>query len=75
MQKIRYEIDPYNRIVIAGSGTANDLPKFRQVLDGRFRTDENNGLSYLIRAPLSAARNIPSLPHISTCFFALVIPV
>ena len=59
MQKFRYEIDPYNRIVIAGSGTANDLPKFRQVLDGRFRTDENNGLSYLIRAPLSADENIP----------------
>ena len=45
MQKIRYEIDPYNRIVVAGLGAANDLPLFRQVLDGQFRTDENNNLS------------------------------
>lgn len=59
MQKIRYEIDPYNRIVVTGSGTANDLPKFRQVLDGRFQTDENNDLSYLVRAPLSEEENIP----------------
>lgn len=60
MQSVRYEIDPYNRIVIAGSGTANDLPKFRQALDGRFQTDENNDLSYLIRAPLSEDENIPN---------------
>jgi hypothetical protein len=60
MQKIRYEIDPYNRIVIAGSGTANDLPKFRQVLDGQFRVDENNTLSYLVRAPLSENDNTPN---------------
>lgn len=59
MQKVRYEIDPYNRIVITGSGTANDLPEFRQVLDGRFRTDENNNLFYLIRAPVSEDENIP----------------
>ena len=60
MQKIRYEIDPYNRIVIAGSGTANDLPRFRQVLDGQFKTDENNTLSYLVRAPLPKNDNLPN---------------
>lgn len=59
MQKIRYEIDPHNRIVVAGSGEANDLPKFRKVLDGKFRIDENNNLSYHIKAPVSRNENIP----------------
>lgn len=59
MQKTRYEIDPYNRIIIAGSGAANDLPKFRQVIDGQFRTNEFNTLSYLVRAPISESDNIP----------------
>lgn len=53
MQKIRYELDPYNRLVRSG------LHKFRQVLDGRFRTDDNNELSYHIKAPLSGAEKIP----------------
>ena len=59
MQKIRYEIDPYNRIVIAGLGASNDLPLFRQVLDGQFRTDDFNNLSYIVKSPLSEGENIP----------------
>lgn len=52
MQKVRYEIDPYNRLV--------DLPKFRKVLDGKFRTDENNNLVYHIKSPLSSVDSIPN---------------
>lgn len=53
MEKVRYEIDPYNRLVRTG------LRKFRQVIDGRFRTDDNNELSYHVKAPLSGGENIP----------------
>jgi hypothetical protein len=59
MQKARYEIDPYNRLVVAGSGTKNDFPKFRKVLDGQFKIDGSNNLSYHIKAPLSKSENIP----------------
>ena len=59
MQKIRYEIDPHNRLVLNESGRKSGLSKFRKVLDGRFRTDENNNLSYHIKSPLSEDENIP----------------
>lgn len=53
MQKIRYELDPYNRIVTG-------LPEFRKVVDGRFNIDEGNILSYHVKAPLSEIENIPN---------------
>jgi hypothetical protein len=59
MKKIRYEIDPYNRLVILGDGKLSGLPKFRQVIDGRFKLDENNSLSYRVKAPLPEDENIP----------------
>ena len=59
MQKVRYELDPHNRLVLDKSGGKSDLPKFRKVLDGRFKTDENNEISYHIKAPLADSENIP----------------
>ncbi len=59
MKKIQYEIDPYNRLVIGGSGKKSGLPKFRQVIDGRFKIDENNDLSYRVKAPLPEDENVP----------------
>ncbi|MCX5666207.1 MAG: hypothetical protein NT036_04095, partial [Candidatus Omnitrophica bacterium] len=59
MKKIQYEVDPYNRLVISGGGKKSDLPKFRQVIDGRFSLDKNNDLSYRIKAPLPEDENIP----------------
>ena len=60
MQKVLYEIDPYNRLVINNAGKKSDLPKFRKVLDGRFKTDEFNNLSYHIKLPLSDKEKIPN---------------
>ena len=57
MQKIRYELDPHNRLVLK-SGKKSDLTRFRKVLDGRFKTDEANNLSYHIKSPLDG-----SVPH------------
>lgn len=59
MEKTRYEIDPYNRLILRRSGAGSDLTKFRQVLDGRFRMDER-GLSYHVKTPLSAGEKIPN---------------
>src|SRR3989338_2118402 len=56
---VRYEVDPHNRLVIYKTGRKSGLPKFRKVLDGRFKTDELNNLSYHIKAPLSRSENIP----------------
>ena len=59
MQRARYEVDPYNRLIIGEDGTQGDLRKFREVLDGQFKVDEDNNLSYHIKAPLSEDENIP----------------
>jgi len=61
VQKTRYEIDPYNRLILrkASAAAGNGLTKFRQVLDGRFRIDRNT-LSYHVKAPLSENEKIPN---------------
>ncbi|MBL7155617.1 MAG: hypothetical protein ISS90_00565 [Candidatus Omnitrophica bacterium] len=61
MQKVRYELDPHNRLVLR-SGKKSDLLKFRKVLDGRFKADKNNELSYHIKAPLDDKENTPYHP-------------
>lgn len=58
MQKVRYELDPYNRLIVNGAESGPE--KFRRVLDGRFKTGENNELSYHIKSPLSADESIPN---------------
>ena len=58
MQKTRYELDPYNKLILRRSRAGSDLTKFRQVLDGRFRID-GFGLSYHVKAPLSKSEKIP----------------
>jgi hypothetical protein len=60
MQKVRYETDPFNRLVVAGGGVADDLPKFRRVIDGRFALDGDNNLSYRIKSPTTSADNMPN---------------
>jgi hypothetical protein len=50
LSTIKYEVDPYNQLTLINSTT---LPKFRQVLEGRFKTDKNNNLIYVVKKPLS----------------------
>lgn len=59
MQKIRYEIDPYNRLVITRAGDKSGLSRFRRALDGQFGLDGNNNLSYRVKAPLGEGAGIP----------------
>ena len=58
-EKVRYEVDPHNRLVISDTGKKTKLPRFRQVLTGRFKTDKNNSLTYLIKAPVPRGYGIP----------------
>ena len=58
-ERIRYEIDPYNRLVISSGGKKTGPPRFREVLTGRFKTDKNNSLSYLIKSPAPQGTHIP----------------
>ena len=59
MQKLRYEIDPHNRLVVSERGRKAPFRYFRKVLDGRFKVDKNNTLSYHIKAPVPRDINIP----------------
>ena len=65
MQRVRYEVDPHNRLVIDRTGTKSGLRKFRKVLDGRFEADENNNLAYRVKSPLSDGETIPNQVRIS----------
>ncbi len=44
-EKIRYEVDPFNRLVI---------PRFRTILDGKFQISKGNFLSYRVKNPSSS---------------------
>lgn len=57
MEKVRYEIDPHNRLIYAKTGKKSKLPRFRTVLDGRFKIDKNNRLTYHVKK--SQVSNIP----------------
>ncbi len=56
MEKLRYEMDPHNRLVVGGRKIP--LGRFRKVLDGRFRMEENNTLAYHVKTPVGD-ENIP----------------
>ena len=43
MSKIKYEVDPHNRLTILGPS------KFRQVVDGEFKLDSGNSLTYHVK--------------------------
>lgn len=56
-EKIRYELDPYNRLVAAAGGLS--LPKQRRVLDGRFVMAKRNSLEYRIKSPAGISEDVP----------------
>jgi hypothetical protein len=58
-ERVRYEIDPHNRLVVVETGKKTDVHRFRQVLAGYFKTDKNNSLSYHVKAPTPQGARIP----------------
>ena len=58
-ERIRYEVDPFNRLIIEETSRKTKLSRFRRVLDGSFKVDEDNTLFYHIKVPLPREANIP----------------
>jgi hypothetical protein len=52
MNKLRFETDPHNRLVVKKTGRRSTLTGFRQVLDGVFKVGAGNTLSYHVKMPL-----------------------
>lgn len=63
MHKIRYEIDPHNRLVIGETGKRADLNYFRKVLDGKFETSAGNSIIYHVKAPVGGIAPAHKAPH------------
>lgn len=63
MQKLRYETDPYNRLVVRETGRKLPLTRFRRVFDGRFKTGPNGILIYHIKAPMYGLAPKRKAPH------------
>ncbi len=51
MAKIRYEVDPHNRLVLKRTGKESRIGRYRTVLDGRFRIGSKNLLIYHGKIP------------------------
>ncbi|MBU1043350.1 MAG: hypothetical protein KJ915_03005 [Candidatus Omnitrophica bacterium] len=58
-QKVTYEIDPFNRLIINNSSKQSQLSRFRQVLDGRFKINPDNSVSYLVKSPMPNDQEMP----------------
>ncbi len=48
-EKIRFEIDPHNRLVYEKTGGKSDVPGFRTVVDGTFEIDKDNQIIYHVK--------------------------
>ena len=59
MQKVHYELDLNNRLVLK-SGKKSTLTGFRRVIDGRFKVNKNNELSYRVKSPVSRGHRFPN---------------
>jgi hypothetical protein len=57
MEKIRYETDPFNRLVIASKKTG--LRRNRRAVEGVFKIGKNNLLTYHTRTPLADGAGAP----------------
>lgn len=59
MAKIRYEVDPHNRLVARRTGRKTGIKRFRKVYDGKFKVGKDNSLTYHIKAPAPKDKNVP----------------
>ncbi len=59
MVKIKYEVDPHNKLISGRTGRKTGLKRFRKVYDGKFKIGKDNSLIYHIKAPARKDKNIP----------------
>ena len=50
-EEIRYAVDPFNRLVAKKSRKKTQIPGFRHILDGEFKTGKNNTFLYRLKSP------------------------
>lgn len=55
MVRTRYEIDPFNRLIVTGRDMKTGLPLYRTVVEGRFTVDKTNALIYQVTSPVRDA--------------------
>jgi hypothetical protein len=48
-EKVRYEVDPHNRLIIRSSGRKSNVPTFRCLADGIFRIRGKHHLTYHVK--------------------------
>jgi len=48
-RKITYELDPHNRLILRSTGKKSKIPKYRQIIDGKFRIGKGNSLTYHVK--------------------------
>ncbi|UCB56869.1 MAG: hypothetical protein JSV30_06660 [Candidatus Omnitrophota bacterium] len=63
MPKLRYEVDPHNRLVVSGTDKKLPLGRFRRVFDGRFKIGPGNTLIYHIKGPMYGLGPEEKTPH------------
>lgn len=63
MQKLRYEVDPHNRLVVSETGKRLPLTRFRRVFDGSFKTGQGSSLTYHIKGPMYGLEAERKAPH------------
>jgi len=63
MQKLRYEVDPHNRLIVSETGAKLDLTRFRRVFDGSFKTGSDSTLIYHIKGPMYGLEAERKAPH------------
>lgn len=59
MKKVRYEVDPHNRLVIEKTGRKTRLSRYRRVINGIFKIDKKNRLIYHVKSPIPDGIDIP----------------
>lgn len=63
MQRLIYEVDPHNRLVVRNGAKNCGPPQFRYVINGEFKMGWKNLLIYQIKSPSKALARQLNLPY------------
>jgi len=63
MAKVKYELDPHNRLIASGGLKGPGVFKYRRVTEGRLTVGGNNDLIYHVKSPVDGDGTESGLPH------------
>ncbi len=63
MQRLIYELDPHNRLIVRNGAKSRGPSQFRYVVSGEFKIGEKNSLIYQIKSPSRALARQLNLPY------------